>query len=54
MGRDLAMLELRLCLAGLLREFDVELTSKDLLPEVTMYWMIDHIGFNVRFSLAGV
>ncbi|CAG8961580.1 hypothetical protein HYFRA_00006114 [Hymenoscyphus fraxineus] len=49
-GRDLSLLELRTCLTGILQNFDLEFASKDKLPKITMYWMIDHIGFNVVAS----
>ncbi|KAF4624126.1 hypothetical protein G7Y89_g14047 [Cudoniella acicularis] len=51
-GRDLAMLEIRSCLFGLLQRFDFELVSKKPLPRITMYWMLDHVNFKVCLSHA--
>ncbi|KAK6949033.1 hypothetical protein Daesc_009105 [Daldinia eschscholtzii] len=51
-GRGMAMLELRIFLTTVLRNFDVELATPESLPKVTMYWMLDHFGFNVKFRKA--
>ncbi|KAI1407130.1 cytochrome P450 [Hypoxylon sp. FL1857] len=48
-GRSLAMLEIRTFLTVILENFDIELETPKRLPKITMYWMLDYIGFNVRF-----
>jgi hypothetical protein len=42
------MMELRIFLATVVRDFNIELETPGRLPRITMYWMLDHINFNVR------
>lgn len=42
-------MELRTFLAIVLRDFNIELATPGKLPSITMYWMLDHINFNVQF-----
>ncbi|KAI0478576.1 cytochrome P450 [Xylariaceae sp. FL0804] len=50
-GRDLAMLQLRMFLAQVLKHFDVTFAHPETPPTITMYWMLRHIGLDAVFSL---
>ena len=44
------MLELRIFIVEVLRNFDVEWASDDPQIEVKMYWIIEHFGVDIRFK----
>ncbi|KAI0197963.1 cytochrome P450 [Astrocystis sublimbata] len=51
-GRDLAMLQLRMILTNVLKTFDIRFTHPENPPKITMYWMLDHVGLDVKFRQA--
>jgi hypothetical protein len=48
------MLEIRMLLANVLTSFDIEFAEAGQLPKITMFWMLDHIDFKVRFKDAHI
>jgi len=49
-GRNLAMLELRTVIIGLLRNFDVHLSDPAKAIGTRMYWLMEFTGMNVIFK----
>lgn len=49
-GRELAMLQLRTAVSGIIQALDLRMTSKEHEVRLKMYWVIEFCGFNVTFT----
>ncbi|KAL9619347.1 MAG: hypothetical protein Q9160_006027 [Pyrenula sp. 1 TL-2023] len=49
-GRELGMLEMRLFVIRVLRNFDVEWANANPQPQVQMYWVMEQFGMDIRFK----
>jgi hypothetical protein len=43
------MLELRMFVIEVLKNFDIEWASEEPRPEIKMYWIIEQFGLDIRF-----
>ena len=44
------MLELRMFVIGVLKNFDIEWASKDTQPQMKMFWIMELFGVDIKFK----